>query len=235
MSFLKSLFIGWIGLLLLGGISVAQERITIIDDFEDEAIGALPAQWFNRDANRSTVDMDAELRATYFYSVLEEGGNRFLRFEGINGKHMSYPFKKRQKINLNLTPWLQWRWRIRTIPEGADETDKSKNDFAASIYVVYKVNWLKIPTAIKYTWSSKLPEGEVLTQNYGKLKVVIVGTGKNQNGQWISFKRNVQQDFKKLFGKKAPRHPIALLILSDGDDVNQVVSADYDDIIFTSQ
>jgi hypothetical protein len=49
-------------------------------------------------------------------------------------------------------------------------------------------------------------------------------------GHWVSFKRNIVKDYKRLFGDDPPKTPLAILILSDGDNTQSRVVAGYDDI-----
>lgn len=222
-------------LILLSNINVFALQQFTVDDFEKEELNQLPNSWFNRDGDKSVPSFSVALRNTYLYEINKEGENQFLRFHGINGKHLNFPLKNKDLFDLSETPILHWRWRIRTIPEGASE-DSKLDDTAASIYVVFSFNWLKIPRVIKYSWSSKLPVGTTLSKNLNQLKVIVVGSGQPKSpDQWLSFQRNVMEDYQKLFRKEPPKKPVALLILSDGDDTKKPVEADYDDLFFSSQ
>ncbi len=212
-------------------------KIYYIEDFEDEAVGGLPLNWYNQLADKKTYEFSEQLRKSYNYEIMEENGNKFLRFDGIKGKHLNYPLADKNDINIHETPLLNWKWRIHTIPEGANEKNDSTNDVAASIYVVFdmgRVLFKKVPKSIRYTWSSTLPEGKELTKFFGNQRIVVVGTGENNIGEWQTFERNIVQDYKRLFGDTPPKQPIAILMLSDGISTGKAAKADYDDIYLKS-
>ena len=208
-----------------------------VEDFENELLGDLPENWYNQKGEARPITYTGELRETYNYQVMEESGNKFLRFEGIRGKHLNYPLINKDNLNIYSTPVLEWKWRILDIPDGANEDNKSSNDAAASIYVVFdlgKVLFKRVPKSIRYTWSSTLPVGKEMSHFYGNQKIVVIGTGQEGTGEWMTFQRNIVEDYKRLFGDAPPEVPIAILILSDGDSTQQMVKADYDDILLKS-
>ena len=208
-----------------------EDGIKLIEDFEGETAGTLPQRWFNQKATVAVPDLPN--RDTYAYKIMEEDGNTFLRFEGINGKHLNFPTKEVENIDIYNTPILSWRWRIHDIPTGADDED---NDVAASIYVVMDVGsvlFKEVPKSIRYTWSSNLEKGEEFSKFFGNQKTVVMGTGSG-SGSWQTFERNIVQDYIRLHGDEPPKTPIAILILSDGDDTGENVKADYDDIMLKS-
>jgi hypothetical protein len=75
-----------------------------------------------------------------------------------------------------------------------------------------------------------LEKGTELSKFFGNQKVVVVESGDERTGKWITFKRNIVEDYRRLFGDDPPKNPIAILILSDGDSTYSWAEADYDDI-----
>ncbi|HET8865674.1 MAG TPA: DUF3047 domain-containing protein, partial [Gracilimonas sp.] len=66
---------------------------------------------------------------------------------------------------------------------------------------------------------------------FGNQKIVVVESGEDEMGKWIRFERNIVEDYERLFGDKAPKRPMAILILSDADNTKSTAIADYDDIM----
>lgn len=209
----------------------------VIEDFEDEMVGDLPARWYEQKAKRRPITYPPELKETYHYEILQEEGNKFLRFDGVHGKHLNFPLLKIKGLDLYETPILKWDWRAIELPEGANESDKDRNDAVASIYVVFDMGrvalFKKVPKSIRYTWSSTLDKGTEISAFFGNQKIVVVESGKEQAGSWRTFQRNIVEDYKRLFGDDPPDVPIALLILSDGNDTKEQVIADYDNIVLS--
>lgn len=208
-----------------------------IEDFQSDSIGDLPNNWYNQKGEVKPQTYTGDLRETYNYEVDEEFGNKFLRFDGIRGKHLSYPFFDEIDVNIYETPIFSWDWRIHEIPEGANENSNKQNDSAASIYVVFDlghVMFRKVPKSIRYTWSSSLPVGTELSKFYGNQKIIVVGTGEDGLGDWKTFERNIVDDYQRLFGDAPPSKPLAILLLSDGNDTKNLAKADYDNILLKS-
>lgn len=188
------------------------------------------------------------------YSLVKENNNKFLRGSSliINTstqlvKEINYnKITGKSLINWDIYkyPCLSWQWRVHLIPENANESIPELNDSAAGIYVIFQkrivpfagwqyqsANW------IKYVWSSSLPVGTIITRDYSKAgidiydgKYVVVASGKKNLGEWITFKRNVLEDYIKFFGEKPKYNPILIGILTDANNTKSKVQADYDNI-----
>lgn len=209
----------------------------IIEDFENDAVGTLPSRWYNRDVKRKANH--PEESKLFHYRIEEEWGNKFLHYEHTDARHLNLPLAKREDLNIYENPILSWKWRIRSIPEGGNEDSKDRNDVAASIYVVFDMGRValvkKVPKSIRYTWSSSLPEGTELSKFFGNQKIVVVQSGEENIGKWITEKRNIVEDYKRLFGDNPPKTPLAILILSDADDTKSLTIADYDDLMLLKE
>ena len=206
-----------------------------IENFEAQTLGMLPIGWYNQKGDKQPYTYTGKLREGYMYSIAEEAGNKFLRYEGGSAKHLTYPLADKSEINIHETPILSWKWRVHELPKGANEKKESINDAAASIYVAFDLGrvalFKKVPKSIRYTWSSSLKEGEEFSKFFGNQKVVVVASGEDELGKWIQFERNIYEDYKRLFGKKPPKTPLAILILSDANSTGSYAKADYDDIV----
>lgn len=204
----------------------------LIENFEEDTVGQLPSRWYNRDVIRkANAPKEARL---FHYTIEEENGNKYLHYEHTDARHLNFPLLEREGVNIHETPILSWKWRVNKIPEGGNE-DTDPNDVAASIYVAYNMGrvalFKKVPKSIRYTWSSSLPEGTELSKFFGNQKIVVVESGEDEMGKWIRFERNIVEDYERMFGDKAPKRPMAILILSDADNTKSTAIADYDDIM----
>lgn len=206
----------------------------LIEDFESTALGELPSGWYNRDFTVKITSSEESFK--YRYKVVEENGNRFLYYNDTDAHHMNFPLGRRMNLHLENTPVLSWKWRVSKLPENASEADDKRNDSAASIYVVFDMGkvafFKKVPKSIRYTWSSTLPKGHESSVFFGNQKIVVVESGDEQLGRWKTFRRNIVDDYRRLFGEEPPERPLAILILSDGNSTGSVAEASYDDLIF---
>jgi len=67
------------------------------------------------------------------YLLISEESERVLKAES-NGNASALIYKKR--IDLQQTPWLNWRWKVDQALAEADETTKSADDYNARVYVI---------------------------------------------------------------------------------------------------
>ena len=213
-------------------VEFGDNGVVYLEDFEHYEVGTIPDEWYNRDGDNIPATYEDTYRRDYKYKVMEENGNNFLRYEGTEAKHLNFPLIDKKEIDIYETPILKWDWRIFDIPEGGDEDSSDRNDVAASVYVVFdtsRILFQKVPVSIRYTWSSEHPVGSVFSKLRGRQRIMVVGTGENNLGEWQTFERNIVEDYENIFGKTPPRTPIAILILSDGDETRSHIKADYDD------
>lgn len=242
--FLLSIIIGTI---IFSSVARAQEAIihkkdgsVILENFESDPVGGLPHHWYDRDGNKKLVNHSPDFASQYHYKVVSSNGNKYLSFEGKEARHISLPLvnEKRDNVyNINIyeTPVLSWRVRAHQLPENANEKVDNRNDSVASIYVIFDMGrvalFKKVPKSIRYTWSSTLNSGATTSKLFGNQQIVVVKSGTEDKGKWITFERNIVKDYRRLFGDDPPKTPLAILILSDGDSTGSFVKADFDDLI----
>jgi hypothetical protein len=139
-------------------------------------------------------------------------------------------------IDLRKTPWLHWSWRIDNTFNGNNERSKGGDDYPARVYVVVSGGLLFWKTrAINYVWSSNQPVNSEWNNAYtGNAKMVAVRSSAEQAGEWLTQRRNVRDDLRKLFGEEFDEiHAVALM--TDSDNTKQSASALYGDIFFSSE
>ncbi|MBX7151660.1 DUF3047 domain-containing protein [bacterium] len=214
-------------------MNVISDKSITLENFENDTVGNLPENWFNRDGKNKPKYYSQDAKKNYQYAIEKEEGNQFLRYDGWDGKHLSLPLGNRTDIDLMQTPVLSWRWRAWQLPSGAYEYDDDKNDVALSVYVVYKFSGIfKSPVSIRYTWSTSLPKGKIVNKN--NQKIMVLESGMERSGQWLTIERNIAEDYENLFGENPPKCPVAILILSDADNTKTWARGDYDDFILKS-
>ncbi|MGL4996787.1 MAG: DUF3047 domain-containing protein, partial [Deefgea sp.] len=149
---------------------------------------------------------------------------------GASGK-----FKK-VKIDLNRTPYLNWRWKVDQAWIGLNEKTKAGDDYPARLYVVVERGLLGISSkTVNYVWASQQPVGSLWPNAFTSQAALIAVESGNQNTQqWRSYKRNVKADFKNAFGEDFAQIDVVAL-MSDGDNSQQSGRASFGDIWFTAE
>lgn len=216
----------------------------LLENFENDREGSLPQKWYDRDGNKKLINHSKDFTEHYLYEVIGENDNHFLRYEGSGAKHISLPLINEDKdniydINIYDTPILSWKVRAHSLPENANEKVDERNDSVASIYVVFDMGrvalFKKVPKSIRYTWSTTLDKGETTSKLFGNQQIMVIKSGFEDTGKWITFERNIVEDYRRMFGDDPPKTPLAILILSDGDSTGSFVKADFDDLKLKSK
>lgn len=131
--------------------------------------------------------------------------------------------------NLDTHPRLAWQWKAKRLPEGAKEDKERTNDTGAAVYITFdSKDWLGRPRSIKYTYSSTLPVGT--TAKYGPLRVLVVSSAADGLGEWLRVERDVEADYKRLFGKDEAPRPGFIMLWSDSDNTHGLADVYFDDI-----
>ena len=210
------------------------DGVLLIDNFEDDEVSTLPGKWFDQKVNRRVPEFPEEEKKKFKYKILEENGNKFLRYEGNVPQHLNFPLGEVEGLNTYEYPILSWKWRPHVLPEGAREDKDSKNDSVASIYVVWewkKILFKKVPRSVRYTWSSTLEVGANPSNLFGHQQIVVIRSGEEGLGEWHTFERNIVEDYRKYYGEEPPEKPLAILLFSDASSTQTWAKNDFDDIM----
>ena len=162
-----------------------------------------------------------------YYVINEEDGNRYLSAET---EENAIDAGRAADINLRIYNKLRWRWRVWSLPVGANEEVGEKNDSGAAVRIVF-YGGIR-PRMLKYVWSSSLPKGtETVSAGNKKIKVIVLESGSGRAGEWVWEEVNAYEDYKRLFGGE-PRTVRILGVITDADNTKSFSKADYDDFTF---
>ena len=142
---------------------------------------------------------------------------------------------REQHIDLQKTPFMNWRWRIENRLGNINEQEKYGDDYAARIYVVVSGGLVFWRTkAINYVWASTSAKGKIWPNAFAGDHAIMVAlrSSSDQTCTWYTEKRNILADLKQLFGEDI--HTIdAVAIMTDTDNAKGKATAYYGDIYFT--
>jgi hypothetical protein len=62
-----------------------------------------------------------------------------------------------------------------------------------------------------------------------RIRVLVVESGAGRVGQWLMYRRNVFDDYRRAFGEE-PADIVAVGVITDSDNTQQVVRSYYGDI-----
>jgi Protein of unknown function (DUF3047) len=195
---------------LLGAVAVAWAADVIIEDWKEFPLGTsgIPAGWKEQTWGHPNYEL---------FTIVDDNG-RALNMKS-RGDSSSIAKDITGKVNLKVTPILEWRWKVAELPKGADARRAATDDQAGQIYVI----WRRFPEMVRsriigYIWDTTAPAGEfVKSQKTGTTTYVVVRSGPAELGKWLTEQRNVVADYTKIYGE-APDNPNAIAVAIDSDD-----------------
>lgn len=210
--------------------------------FSEQPVGqALPSGWIHQ-----TLPGVAN---TNQFAVVRDGGINVLH---VASQQSASTLTFALRADANETPILSWRWKVSRAIGGSDFRQKSGDDYAARIYVLFDLpserlslgdritistakllHGADIPAAaLCYVWGNKQSVGERGWNPYtDRLQMIVLDSGNNHAGEWRSVSRDIAADFVAAFG--APIPPIAGIVVSaDTDNTGEAVETLFGDIRF---
>jgi len=154
-----------------------------------------------------------------------------------NSKASASGLFKEQVIDLEKTPYLNWRWRIENRLSSLDEKTKAGDDYSARVYILVSGGLAFWRTrAINYVWSSNQAAGEIWDNAFAgeKAKMWALRSAKDDLSTWKTEKRNIREDFKQLYGEEI-RYIHALAIMTDTDNSESQAITYYGNIVFSTE
>jgi uncharacterized membrane protein YdjX (TVP38/TMEM64 family) len=235
---------GVLGLCALGGAAAAEPARLDVGTFEAPASpDAVPAGWEALTFRR--------IPRTTRYRVVREGDGFVLRADSEAAASGLY---RPLDVDLHAYPVLTWRWKVANVLVKADARRREGDDYPARVYVAFRWDpetasaWERArygayrlfhgryppASAINYVWDNRLPPGTTLDNAYtGRAKMVVVRSGPAEVGRWLGERRDVLDDYRRLFGGEPPR-VAGIALMTDTDDTGERAVAWYDAIVLHS-
>jgi hypothetical protein len=161
----------------------------------------------------------------YDFTVVEDGGKKVLHLKSAHdGSTISKEVKG--KVNLKDTPILEWSWKMVALPKGGNSCVKTTDDQAGQVFVM----WPRFPEQVRsriigYVWDSTLPVGtSCQSEKTPMVHYIVLRSGTAEVGKWITERRNVRDDYRKVYGAD-PDDPGAVSVSIDSNDTHSVSEA----------
>lgn len=149
-------------------------------------------------------------------------------------------------------PVLTWRWEVLALIPGADNTRADAEDAPARVDIsfagdtkklsiqdrvfftlVKALAGLDMPYAtLEYIWGNGAPRETVVINTWtSRIRMILVESGADRTGAWVTERRNVYDDYRRVFGEE-PGRITAIGINTDADATGEKARAYYGDIAF---
>lgn len=181
------------------------------------------------------------------YRLVDEGGDVALEADADRAGTGLY---RRIRVDPRRQPLLEWRWRAERLIPGADLAKGPREDAVARLAISFhgdpaqldfeERSLLRLAKAFAgeplpyamliYVWSNDLPVGATLpSPQIDRIRVLVVESGEAGLGRWRSYRRNVLEDYRRVFGED-PGDIVAVGVLTDTDNTQQRARTLYGDI-----
>jgi DUF3047 family protein len=215
-----------VAVLTLIGIANAAE--TVIEDWKAYKVGStgLPGEW--KPQNWGSPHYDN-------LEIVDDDGRRALHLKSANDS-TTLNREIKGRVNLKQTPILEWDWKSTVLPTGGNSCKKATDDQAGQIFVV----WPRFPEAVRsriigYVWDTTQPVGTICkSEKTGTVTYIVVRSGTPEIGKWLTERRNVAEDFRKIWDD-TPDNPGAVSISIDSNDTNSTAESFVGPIVFRRQ
>lgn len=128
-------------------------------------------------------------------------------------------------------PEIEWSWRIDEFQKNADITIKGKDDYAASLQFVFQQKGLFArPIVLVYAWvGDTTPIGTVIKSPRApnNFRTIIVGNKLSGTHKFLSYNRNIHEDYKNAYGQYPSTDLMSFGIFTDNDQTGDPVKAIY--------
>jgi hypothetical protein len=197
--------------LLVAGPALAGPAV-VLEDWTTQPLGArgIPGGWRGQTWGGPAYDLTVEL----------DGEVRVLRLRSRN-EGSTITKEIRGQVDLRATPILEWRWKAVELPAGGDSRRKAADDQAAQLFVV----WPRSPEFLRsrilgYVWDTAAPAGTIArSEKTGTVTYIVIRTGPADLGRWVTERRNVLEDYRRIFGEE-PEAPGAIALSIDTNDTH---------------
>lgn len=152
----------------------------------------------------------------------------------LKSKASSTAIYKDMEFDVSEYRYVNWKWKVVSLPKGGDVRKKNTDDQAGQLYVIFP----KWPTSINsrllgYIWDTTAPADlSVTSTKLSTTKYIVVKSGSKGVGVWHQERRNVYEDYQALFGdEKLKAGRVSIMI--DSDDTESEAELFITDIYFS--
>ncbi|HEY4065403.1 MAG TPA: DUF3047 domain-containing protein [Burkholderiaceae bacterium] len=155
-------------------------------------------------------------------------------------------------IDPNTTPWLNWEWRVDDVEREATVARSDSDDSPARVILGFDGDMSTLtlrelmfqeqvelfagqvlPFAmLMYVWDGQAAPESVF--NYGRsarIRYLVVESGPRSTGRWIGYRRNVVDDYRRVFGSE-PGRIRSVGVMTNSDDLKTHSEAWFGDLVF---
>lgn len=192
-----------------------------------------------------------KFRKTTQYELVDENGTTVVH---ATADQSSSGLAYNVDIDPRVFQVVRWRWKVLTPIQGADNTRRATDDSMARVKFFFSgpvsslplnervffdqvkaMTGVRMPYAtLDYSWGSGVPAGSTVINTWtARIRTVLVRSGPEGMGDWVSEERNLYEDYKAVFDEE-PHRVTQVVIQTDTDATGARAEAWYGDIQFVA-
>jgi hypothetical protein len=201
--------------------------------------GAVPSAW-------QTVLLSSNKQPTEYTLVADEG----VVVLRASAKGSASILAWRTDFDPRAFPMLSWRWKVTKSIAGADTRARRSEDSPARVMISFSGNAASLkagdraagalaeaisghalPYAVlMYIWGAKVPpESTTVSALTSRIRMIAVSSDDEGAGRWQSYRRNLADDYRRVFGEE-PGRVTAIELMTDTDNTGAVAETFYGDL-----
>ena len=136
-------------------------------------------------------------------NLIREGDAYYVKLK--SDPRSGFGIERQVRVDLKEYPYLNWTWRANRLPRGGDVRKSVTDDQVLQIYVVLPATGFpqQVNTPIlTYIWDNEAPKGLSVRSPkplLRKIRYLVVRNKTDHLGSWYTEKRNVYEDYKRIF------------------------------------
>jgi hypothetical protein len=158
-------------------------------------------------------------------------------------------------INIDpaVQPWLDWQWRVDSFPADISVARAERDDSPARVVLAFDGDVSRQPlrdllfreqvefftghtlpfATLMYVWDGHAaPESVHHYHRSALIRYMVVESGAGNTGQWMRYRRNVREDYQRVFGGE-PGRIRSVGVLTDSDALKTRIEAWFGDLAFS--
>ena len=206
-----------------------------IDDFESWREGAAPTHPWQHETfagvQSTLYRVRRDASGGYLSGIARSGGSLLTRSLDVDPNEFRY---------------LRFRWRVTTLPVGADIRRRDADDCGMRVCVTFAYQSERAPLGEKiarnlvgrelpgsslcYVWTDGVETGRILPNPYtDHTRVLVLRSEPADLGRWTTVERDLLGDYARAFERPPPRIT-GVAIMVDADQTRSRAAADIDDL-----
>ncbi|HOF05445.1 MAG TPA: DUF3047 domain-containing protein [Syntrophales bacterium] len=181
--------------------SIPAEAVVVAKYRHPQLINGVPEGWkLMRHSGTPNIDL------------VREGDAYFVKLK--SDPRSGFGIERNVRVDLKEYPYLNWTWRATRLPRGGDIRKSGTDDQVLQIYVVLPAtgfpHQLNTPI-LTYIWDNEAPKGLTVRSPkplLKKIRYLVVRNKTDRLGSWYTEKRNVYEDYKRIFSDVRGGEPL---------------------------